>query len=99
MIKNLVKNGNSWAVVIDRPILDLLKIDRESQLELTTDGRSIRIAPVNSDDNKAKVRAARAINDESLIANDDELVDLVLKTTAVEIGKREIAEFFRYHCS
>ena len=43
MIKNLVKHGNSWAVVIDRPILDLLKI-----------------APVDSDDKKAMVRAARA---------------------------------------
>jgi prophage maintenance system killer protein len=38
------------------------------------------------------------INDENLIANDDELVDLVLKTTAGQIGKREIAEFFRSHC-
>jgi len=60
MIKNLVKHGNSWAVVIDRPILDLLKIVPESQVELTTDGKSIRIAPVNSDDSKSKVRAARA---------------------------------------
>jgi death-on-curing protein len=39
------------------------------------------------------------INDESLIANDDELVELVLKTTAGQIGKREIAEFFRSHCT
>jgi death-on-curing protein len=38
------------------------------------------------------------INDESLIANDAELVDLVLKTTAGEVGKQEIAEFFRSHC-
>jgi len=60
MIKNLVKHGNSWAVVIDRPILDLLKIAPESQVELTTDGQSIRIAPFNSDDKKTKVRAARA---------------------------------------
>jgi antitoxin component of MazEF toxin-antitoxin module len=60
MIKNLVKHGNSWAVVIDRAILDLLKIAPESQVELTTDGQSIRIAPVNSDDKKTKVRAARS---------------------------------------
>jgi antitoxin component of MazEF toxin-antitoxin module len=60
MIKNLVKHGNSWAVLIDRPILDLLKIAPESQIELTTDGKSIRITPVNSDDSKSKVRAARA---------------------------------------
>ena len=38
------------------------------------------------------------INNESLIAIDDELVDLVLKTTAGQVGKREIAEFFRSHC-
>ena len=25
MLKNLVKHGNSWALVIDRPILELLK--------------------------------------------------------------------------
>ncbi|MFM2217671.1 MAG: hypothetical protein RL240_1989 [Planctomycetota bacterium] len=60
MIKNLVKHGNIWAVLIDRPILDLLKIAPESQIELTTDGKSIRITPVNSDDSKSKVRAARA---------------------------------------
>ncbi|MFM7976072.1 MAG: hypothetical protein ACKO8U_13430 [Pirellula sp.] len=60
MIKNLVKHGNIWAVVIDRPILDLLNIAPESQVELTTDGKSIRIAPVNSDDKKTKVRVARA---------------------------------------
>jgi antitoxin MazE len=60
MIKNLVKHGNSWAVVIDRPILDLLKIAPESQVELTTDGKSIRIAPVSSDDSKSKVSAARS---------------------------------------
>lgn len=39
------------------------------------------------------------INDKSLIANDDELVDLVLKTTAGQIEKREIGEFFRSHCT
>ncbi len=59
MIKNLVKHGNSWAIVIDRPILDLLKIEPESQVELTTDGHSINIAPVSSKDRSAKVREAR----------------------------------------
>ncbi len=60
MIKNFVKHGNSWAVVIDRPILDLLNIDPESQIELTTDGTSIQLAPISGSDTKAKVRAARA---------------------------------------
>jgi antitoxin component of MazEF toxin-antitoxin module len=60
MIKNLVKHGNSWAIVIDRPILDILKIDPESALELTTDGKSIRISPASPGDTKSKVRQARA---------------------------------------
>ncbi|TWU39347.1 AbrB/MazE/SpoVT family DNA-binding domain-containing protein [Novipirellula artificiosorum] len=63
MIKKLVKHGNSWAIVIDRPILDLLKIEPESQVELTTDGRTINIAPYSEADKKTRVRAARtAVN-------------------------------------
>ena len=38
------------------------------------------------------------VNDALLDANDDELVDLVLKTTAGRVGKPEIAEFFRTYC-
>ena len=38
------------------------------------------------------------INNENLKASDQELVDLVLKTTVGQVGKREIAEFFRSHC-
>ena len=39
------------------------------------------------------------INNENLKASDQELIDLVLKTTAGQVGKREIAEFFRSHCA
>jgi death-on-curing protein len=39
------------------------------------------------------------INNENLKASDQELVDLVLKTTAGQVGKLEIAEFFRSHCA
>ncbi len=39
------------------------------------------------------------INNENLNASDQELIDLVLKTTAGQVGKREIAEFFRSHCA
>jgi hypothetical protein len=40
--------------------LELLKIAPNSQLELTTDGKSIRIVPVEEDDHQARVRQARA---------------------------------------
>jgi antitoxin component of MazEF toxin-antitoxin module len=58
MIKNLVRHGNSWALVIDRPILDLLKMRPEDPLEITTDGTTMTIAPAAAS-TKAKVRAAR----------------------------------------
>ena len=58
MIKNLIKHGNSWALVIDRPILDLLKMNPESPVEITTDGESIRVTSAASDDRKQKLREA-----------------------------------------
>ena len=60
MIKHLVKHGNSWAVIIDRPILDLLKLDPGSQVELTTDGTSIRISPVQGEHRDSEGRNACA---------------------------------------
>ncbi|MCD7895486.1 MAG: AbrB/MazE/SpoVT family DNA-binding domain-containing protein [Planctomycetaceae bacterium] len=47
MIKNLTRHGNSYALVIDKPILDLLKIEPETPLEITTDGRSLTVAPAS----------------------------------------------------
>ena len=43
MTKTLTKHGNSYALVIDKPILDLLKFDPDSPLEITTDGRVLTI--------------------------------------------------------
>jgi death on curing protein len=38
------------------------------------------------------------INDTNLNASDEKLVDLVLKVTTSQVGKKEIAQFFRSHC-
>lgn len=38
------------------------------------------------------------VDDQRLNASDEELVDIVLKTTMGQVGKPEIAEFFRTHC-
>ena len=63
MLKNFVKHGNSWALVVDRPILDLLKIDPECPVELTTDGASIRITAAADDSRKEKLRnASKKVN-------------------------------------
>jgi len=58
MIKKLTKHGNSWALVIDMPILDLLKIDPEQPLELSTDGTTLTVAPVKNPRRRAALEAA-----------------------------------------
>jgi antitoxin component of MazEF toxin-antitoxin module len=45
MIKKLTKHGNSYALVIDRGIMDLLNISEKSALYVTTDGRSLIVSP------------------------------------------------------
>ena len=45
--KKLTKHGNSYALVIERPILELLGINSDTLLEISTpDGASIVITPV-----------------------------------------------------
>jgi antitoxin MazE len=45
MTKTLTKHGNSYALVIDRAIMELLKITPETELELSTDGKVLTISP------------------------------------------------------
>ena len=58
MIKKLTKHGNSWALVIDKPVLDLLKIEPQTPLEISTDGRTITVSPVEPTGRSAKFQAA-----------------------------------------
>jgi len=48
MIKKLVRHGNSRALIIDKPILELLGANEDSEFTITTDGRSLTITPVKS---------------------------------------------------
>jgi antitoxin component of MazEF toxin-antitoxin module len=47
MIKKLIRHGNSAAVVIDKPIMEMLHITNETSFELTTDGKNIILSPQN----------------------------------------------------
>jgi antitoxin component of MazEF toxin-antitoxin module len=58
MVKTLTKHGNSWALVIDKPIMELLKIDPTTPLEVTTDGKSLNIAPASDAKRRSKFTAA-----------------------------------------
>ena len=60
MVKRLTKHGNSLALVIDRPILDLLKIDQETPLEVSTDGKKLTIAPAIVSPRRKKFDEAQA---------------------------------------
>jgi antitoxin component of MazEF toxin-antitoxin module len=59
MVKKLTKHGNSLALVIDRPILDLLKIDPETMLDVTTDGKQLIITPAKPSARRKKFDAAQ----------------------------------------
>ena len=61
MVRKLTKHGNSLALVIGRPILDLLKIDPETPLEVSTDGRQLIIAPAKPSDRREKFDAAQEL--------------------------------------
>jgi antitoxin component of MazEF toxin-antitoxin module len=56
MVKRLTRSGNSLAPVIDRPLLEALDIDAETELELSTDGAVLVVTPVR--DRKRKKRVA-----------------------------------------
>ena len=46
MVKQLIRHGNSAAIILDKPILELLNIKMETPLEITSDGKSIIISPM-----------------------------------------------------
>jgi len=54
IVKKLTKHGNSQAVVIDRPVLELLNITEDTVLEITTDGTNLIISPVQDGDANRK---------------------------------------------
>jgi antitoxin MazE len=59
MRKKLSAIGNSLGIVIEKPILELLQIDRDTELEMTTDGSRLIIAPVKTEKDKRFEEAAQ----------------------------------------
>ena len=58
MLKKLISHGNSAALIIDKPILDLLKVDMDTPLEITTDGKNLIISPVADEKREKRFKAA-----------------------------------------
>ncbi|MFC1601102.1 AbrB/MazE/SpoVT family DNA-binding domain-containing protein [Candidatus Sumerlaeota bacterium] len=60
MIKRLTKHGNSLALVIERPILELLKADADTPFEISTDGEALVLSPVRDKKRRAAFQQALA---------------------------------------
>ena len=58
MIKHLARHGNSLALIVEKPILDLLRITFRTPLEINTDGRNLIISPVMDKEREKKINAA-----------------------------------------
>ncbi|NIA14851.1 MAG: AbrB/MazE/SpoVT family DNA-binding domain-containing protein [Nitrospiraceae bacterium] len=58
MIKKLTRHGNSLALVIEKPILDLLGVSADTPIEVTTDGQVLVLTPVHDAKRQAAFRAA-----------------------------------------
>jgi antitoxin MazE len=58
MIKSLTKHGNSYALVIDKPILELLRVSPETPFEVVTDGQCLVLAPVRDSKEEKKFQSA-----------------------------------------
>lgn len=58
MIKTLTKHGNSYALVIDKPLLEILRVSPETPFEIITDGQSLVLTPVREQQDEAKFQAA-----------------------------------------
>ncbi|MBI1246660.1 AbrB/MazE/SpoVT family DNA-binding domain-containing protein [bacterium] len=58
MKKTLIKHGNSLALVIDKPILEILQITAETELEISTNGDQLLITPCRSKSRQKKLEAS-----------------------------------------
>ena len=61
MIKSLTKHGNSYAMVIDKPILELLQTTPETPFEIISDGLSLVLTPVRDPKEEKKFEKAVAM--------------------------------------
>ncbi len=59
MTKKLIRHGNSAALVLDKALLDLLNVEMDTPLEVTTDGHNIIISPQS--DAKAEEAVLQAL--------------------------------------
>ena len=58
MIRKLTKQGNSLALVIEKPIRELLDIDLDTPLKVTVEGRKLIVEPLSGAERAARFKKA-----------------------------------------
>ena len=58
MVKKLTRTGNSLALVLDKPLLEQLGIDENTELEISTNGDVVVVTPVRGRARERKFRKA-----------------------------------------
>jgi antitoxin component of MazEF toxin-antitoxin module len=58
MVKTLTKHGNSYALIIDKPILELLHIEPDTPLDIRTDGDVLVLVPQRDPERQARFEEA-----------------------------------------
>jgi len=56
IVKKLTRQGNSSALVIDRPLMKLMDIDNDTELKITVKGRKMIVEPLTDEERKARFR-------------------------------------------
>jgi antitoxin component of MazEF toxin-antitoxin module len=65
MQKRLVPVGNSLALIIDKPILELLHVDRDTPVELRVEGEKLIIGAATKQQRKKRIKdIAKRVFDE-----------------------------------
>lgn len=56
MFKKLTRQGNSTALILDRQLMELLEIDRDSVVRVTVEGRRLVIEPVSDAERSKRIK-------------------------------------------
>ena len=54
----MIQHGNSAAIIIDKPIMELLDFDIDTPLEISTDGRNLIISPIKDIGRMEKLKSS-----------------------------------------
>ena len=55
MVKKLIQHENGVALVIDKPIMEMLEITNDTIFELSTDGKNLILSPQTEHDQEMNV--------------------------------------------